>query len=205
MKGRKLNDLICAVMALSALLIVLAGLWYLSRRVEAAPRELSSAVSAALLLPAPGPDPLPEPEPDPAPEPEETVPPYIYDPAIPLSRELQTALHNACYEFGVPEALALGVIEVESGFDPAADNGVSHGLMQINAKYAWWLEEQSGYSSSEPEGNLYCGVWYLSHLIKAHDGSIDKALVAYNQGSYKGVVTQYAKNVRAAAERWAAP
>ena len=51
----------------------------------------------------------------------------------PLSDELYIALLDACGESGVEVPLALGVIEVESGFDvDAVSPAGCYGLMQLN-------------------------------------------------------------------------
>lgn len=152
---------------------------------------------------------MPEEIPEATPKPAQDAPAEqeasTYHSEIPLPEELQKALYEACAEYDVPVALALGVIEAESCFDPdAVSSEGCLGLMQINPVYAWKLEESTGCSYLTPEGNVCCGVWYLSSLIEKYDGSIEKALVSYNQGSYRGVITEYARNVLSAAERWGA-
>lgn len=117
-----------------------------------------------------------------------------YDETILLDWECQTALWEACKEYGVAPCLVLGLIEVESGFDPEADNGVSKGLMQLNTRY---------YPADlTPAENIRAGVAHLAGQIERYGGDIQAALVAYNQGSYKGVVTDYAKKVLKASEKW---
>lgn len=125
-----------------------------------------------------------------------------YNESVPLSRELQRTLQEACASNGVPVCLALGLIEVESGFQADANNGVCIGLMQTNEKYAARFEEASGCSIYTPEGNIRGGVWYLGVLLERYENDTPAALVAYNQGSYKGIVTDYAKNVLRASEKW---
>lgn len=127
-----------------------------------------------------------------------------YDETIPLSPELQAALREACEEHGIPLCLALGLIEVESNFDPDADNGVSVGLMQTNAKYASTFDGNAGYSIYTTSGNIHCGVWYLSSLISRYNGDQLAALTAYNRGTYSGTVSQYARSVMKASEKWGA-
>lgn len=132
----------------------------------------------------------------------EAAEPDLYDETIPLDRECQTALREACEEYGVVLCDALGVIEVESGFQADANNGACVGLMQTNEKYASKFKEATGYSIYTAEGNIRGGVWYLGKLLERYDGDIQAALVAYNQGSYKGIVTDYARKVLAASEKW---
>ena len=120
---------------------------------------------------------------------------YLRD-DVPLSYELQDVLQTECERCGVGYALALGLIETESGFDPEADNGLCYGLMQLNRDYF-----PTGLSPAE---NIRAGMAYLADLIEKYDGAVDKALVAYNRGHYAGEITSYANAVLAAAERWEA-
>ena len=56
---------------------------------------------------------------------------------VPLSYDLQDALHTACGRYGIDYAVALGLIEVESHFQPEIVNayGDCYGLMQLNVRY----------------------------------------------------------------------
>ena len=132
--------------------------------------------------------------PAPEPEPSEEIQMSIYDPAIPLSAELQAVLFEACAENDVPVALALGVIEVESCFLADADNGQCYGLMQLNRKY--FPDELP------PEDNLRAGIEHLGRLLGQY-GEPAAALTAYNAG-YDTGRRAYANAVLAAAEWWEA-
>lgn len=113
--------------------------------------------------------------------------------SVPLSRELQTALWEACAANGVPLCLALGVMEVESAFRPEAVNGVCYGLMQLNERYFP--------ANLSPADNIRAGVAYLGELLERYGGDTAKALTAYNAGHDTGSRT-YANAVLAAAEKW---
>ena len=116
----------------------------------------------------------------------------IYNPAIPLSEDLQCILLAACEEHNVDPAIALGIIEVESGFDPSANNGLCYGLMQLNRTY---------FPSGLPAGeNIQYGLEYLGQLLSQY-GTAEAALTAYNAGHDTGGRV-YANTVLAAAERW---
>lgn len=116
-----------------------------------------------------------------------------YDETIPLSQEFQAALREACEEHGIPLCLALGLIEVESNFDPDADNGVSVGLMQLNTKY---------YPADlTPEENIRAGVAHLAGQIERYGGDIQAALRAYNRGFDDGD-RQYSNAVLDSSEKW---
>lgn len=111
---------------------------------------------------------------------------------VPLDEGCRAALQEACAAHGVPVCLALGLMEVESGFDPEADSGVSKGLMQLNKRY--FPENLS------PEENIRAGVAYLGELLARH-ADIQAALTCYNAGHDTGDRT-YAQAVLAAAEKW---
>ncbi len=116
-----------------------------------------------------------------------------YDPNIPLSPELQSVLQEACDIYQVPECLALGLIEVESRFDPDADNGQCYGLCQLNRDY--FPDKLS------PADNIREGMEYFGRCLTRYGGDMAAALTSYNAGhdtGYRG----YANAVMAAAERW---
>lgn len=116
-----------------------------------------------------------------------------YDETIPLSRELQAVLREACEEYGVSVPLALGVIHEESRFDPDADNGLCYGYMGLNKNYY-----PDDLTSAE---NIREGVSHLAGQIERYDGDIPAALRGYNKGWDDGD-RRYAKAVLAASEKW---
>ena len=116
--------------------------------------------------------------------------PYRED--VPLNRELQTVLREACAANGVPVPLALGLIEVESNFQEDADNGLSVGLMQLNRRYFP--------DSLTPAENIWAGVAYLGELLERY-GDTAAALRAYNRGFDDGDRV-YADAVLRAAAGW---
>lgn len=111
---------------------------------------------------------------------------------VPLSFELQDALHTACEANNVPYHIALGLIWVESRFQPDADNGTSYGLCQLNRDYFP--------DKLTPAENIWAGMEYLGSLIDRY-GDLGAALTAYNAGSDTGDRT-YASAVLEAAENW---
>ncbi len=116
-----------------------------------------------------------------------------YDEAIPLDRELQAVLRAACEADNIPMCLVLGLIEVESGFDPKADNGLCRGLFQLNTKY---------YPSDlTPAENIQAGVAHLAGQITRYDGDIPAALRSYNRG-YDDGDRAYARKVIEASKKW---
>lgn len=118
--------------------------------------------------------------------------PYRED--IPLSRELQAVLRESCEVNGVALCDALGLIEVESGFqmDAVSQEGC-FGLCQLNPKY---------YPSDlTPAENIRAGVAHLASQIKRYDGDIQAALRSYNRG-YDDGDKVYARKVMEASEKW---
>ena len=186
---KRLDDLFSFVMLVAAVAVVLTGGWCLAHsiaraRVEATPIPVAD-IHIELPQPSFSPTPSPEPLPTPTPEP--------YDPDVPLSLDLQLVLDEACAEAGVPVALALGLIEVESGFqvDAVSPSGCV-GLCQLNPRY--FPDELS------PADNLRAGVGYLGELLERH-GDTAAALTSYNACHDTGA-RGYADAVLAAAERW---
>lgn len=141
----------------------------------------------------------PEPENRPDPEKESKSGPDLS--FIPLEQPLADTLLNCCEEYGVPLHLGLGVMEIESNFDlNALSDKDCVGLMQINPRYAWVLEDATGASYLTPEGNIRCGLYYLSSLLTQY-GDTAAALCAYHAGHDTGDRT-YSNAVLSAAEEW---
>lgn len=117
--------------------------------------------------------------------------PYRED--VPLDRELQAALREACEEHDVPVSLALGLIEEESHVQPGVVSGKgAYGLCQLNPKYFP--------ADLTPAENIAAGVAYLGELLERH-GDTAAALRAYNLG-YDDGDRVFSDAVLAAAERW---
>ena len=120
---------------------------------------------------------------------------------IPLEQPLAETLLNCCEEYGIPLHLGLGVMEIESNFDlNALSDKDCVGLMQINPRYAWVLEDATGASYLTPEGNIRCGIYYLSSLLTQY-GDTAAALCAYHAGHDNGDRT-YSNAVLNAADKW---
>ena len=113
---------------------------------------------------------------------------------VPLSFEIQDTLHAACEANGIPYHVALGLIETESGFDPAAVSPSGcYGLVQLNPEYF-----PSGLSPTE---NIATGMEFLAYQLDRYDGDMGAALTAYNAGHDTGA-RGYASAVLEAAEKW---
>ena len=105
---------------------------------------------------------------------------FRYD--VPLSFTEQDFLHTACEEAGVPYALALAVIEKESGFENiVGDDGESSGYMQVQEKWHRNRMERLGVTDlMDPFTNFRVGCDYLAELLDKYP--TEEALTAYNSG-----------------------
>lgn len=106
---------------------------------------------------------------------------YLHE-EIPLDFDLQCHLITVCEEYGVPQSVALGVIQAESSFTATASNGSCYGYMQINSINSEWLSEKIGVTNlTDPYQNIRSGVFILSDLYGKY-GDWHKALICYNYG-----------------------
>ena len=115
---------------------------------------------------------------------------------IPLDAETQRLLYKACCETGIQYELALAVVWRETNFrNITGDGGDSAGYMQVQQKWHQARMDRLGVADlNDPYGNFLVGCDYLAELIERY-GSVEQALVAYNQGKFKGTVTEYSKSV----------
>lgn len=115
-----------------------------------------------------------------------------YHNPTPLSDELFRAVDAAADTYHVPLCLALGLIEVESGFDAEAVSPKGcYGLTQLNPKFF-----PSGLSAEE---NAQTGLAHLGSLLAQYDTMT--ALAIYNAGRDTGD-REYANKVMEAAWVW---
>lgn len=123
-------------------------------------------------------------------EEEEIIPEYD----ISLDKDIQQYLYDKCKEYNVPYDLALGVIKVESNFNPSlihknSNGSRDYGLFQINTINHKWLSEELGITDFlNPYQNIDAGVYMLSQLLKKYDDE-HIVLMSYNMGE------QAAKNL----------
>lgn len=115
-----------------------------------------------------------------------------YHNPTPLSDELFRAVDAAADAYNVPICLALGLIEVESGFDAEAVSPKGcYGLTQLNPKFF-----PSGLSAEE---NVQTGLAHLGDLLAQYDTMT--ALTIYNADRDTGD-REYANKVLDAAWAW---
>lgn len=124
----------------------------------------------------------------------------LYD--VPLDAELQLHIISEADKAGIDPAIIFAMAYKESSYNEnsVGDGGNSYGLLQIQPKWHYKRMQKLGCTDLlDPYQNVTVGVDYLCELLSRY-GSIDKALTAYNAGSYSGTVTKYAKSVMAMAE-----
>ena len=110
----------------------------------------------------------------------------------PLSDELFRAVDAAADTYHVPICLALGLIEVESGFEAEAVSPKGcYGLTQLNPQYF-----PAGLSAEE---NVQTGLAHLGSLLERYDTMT--ALTIYNAGRDTGD-REYAHKVMETAWAW---
>lgn len=111
----------------------------------------------------------------------------------PLTNDEWEVLCEVCEDRDIDVSLALGLIWVESRFDPnAVSKAGCYGYCQIHPRW-----HPAGLS---PVENIRYGINYLADLCEAY-GSTEAGLTAYNAGRDTGD-RSYAKAVFAAAEKW---
>lgn len=134
-------------------------------------------------------------------EPLETEPPVaVYD--VPLATDLQLHIIAEAEAHGIDPAIIVAMAWKESTYNAGAigDGGNSYGLCQIQPRWHYSRMQKLGCTDLlDPYQNVTVAIDYLCELLNRY-GSIDKALTAYNRGSYNGTVTSYANTVMAKAE-----
>ena len=112
------------------------------------------------------------------------------------ARDIQSMIVRIAKEEGVDPALALSIAHVETGgtFNPNAvgDNGNSFGLFQIHRP-----SHPDYKGGTDPEANARYGIRLFKRLLDANNGSVNKAIWAYNAGQgnvNKGILPTTTKN-----------
>lgn len=114
--------------------------------------------------------------------------PVPYEPVtyqVPLDAELQSYTEKMCDLYDVPLELAYAVMQVESGFTPAARSSTGdYGLMQINSINAGWLKDELGITDLlDARQNIQAGCYMLGMYLSEYEGNVNCALMAYNLGA----------------------
>lgn len=105
---------------------------------------------------------------------------------IPLDFKFQTYINDVCKSYEIAPEIVFAMIAKESNYnaEEIGDNGESYGLMQVQEQ--WHedrMDELEVNNLLDPYQNVLVGVDYLAELLGYYDGSIEKALTAYNAGA----------------------
>ena len=122
---------------------------------------------------------------------------------VPIDEELQLFIIGLCEEHHIDPAVVFCMIHQESSFDASkiGDSGEAFGLLQVWPKWHGDRMKKLGCEDLlDPYQNVTVGIDYYAECLEKYDGDNAKALTAYNQGSYKGVVNKHAKAVLAKLE-----
>ncbi|MFD0673478.1 lytic transglycosylase domain-containing protein [Cohnella sp. GCM10027633] len=109
----------------------------------------------------------------------------------PISYKEEIKLGAAKYD--LDPLLIAAIIRVESNYKPTAESHKGAlGIMQIMPNTAEWIVQQAdlGRISAKQAGTdvnagITMGAWYVKELHRLFDGSLPKALAAYNAGPGK--------------------
>ncbi len=103
--------------------------------------------------------------------------------------EYEAIVRGHARNYRLDPALLAAVIYEESRFDASARSpSGAIGLMQLLPETAKGIALRTGGTRfrvedlGDPELNVRYGSWYLRHLLDRYDGSVEKALAAYNAG-----------------------
>jgi hypothetical protein len=126
-------------------------------------------------------------------------------------KHLANVIQREALRQDLSPALVLALIRVESsGYNFAKSNKGAMGLMQLLPTTAAWVAEKIGDpwdgpdSLFESDTNVRLGIAYLRQMVNRYDGSVPRALAAYNWGpgrisgfirAGKAVPTGYADRV----------
>ena len=105
---------------------------------------------------------------------------------IPLSKKLQTHIHELCSDEEIPMSLVIAMIEQESNFNQDLVSKTNdYGLMQINQINFETIEQDYHCNDmTDPYQNVYAGIKIISKYYYKYNKDYHKALMAYNMGEY---------------------
>lgn len=119
---------------------------------------------------------------------------------FPMFSEILNSVYDKSAEYGFEPDLVLGVIKVESNFNPkAVSYAGAYGLMQVNL--AVWRSELGiqDHRIFDVDYNIDLGLKILKHYYIESAGNLRRALHLYNNG-YLYNNTAYAGQVHSAAQ-----
>lgn len=99
-----------------------------------------------------------------------------------VARMIATHTHNICKKYDVSFKLVVGVMEIESNFNPyAKSSSGAKGLMQVMPSiWAETLNIDNPQDLHSIEKGIDAGVQILKHYLEKNRGNIPRALKNYN-------------------------
>jgi len=119
------------------------------------------------------------------------------------TRNYTRLIRKAAQKHGVPERVAMAVVQVESNFNPRARGSAGEiGLMQIKPATARGLGFRGAAKALyDPQTNLEWGMRYLAGAHKRASGDLCGTILRYNAGHYakrmNPVSSRYCRKVKA--------
>lgn len=112
---------------------------------------------------------------------------------VPMEREVQKALYEACTETGLRYELMLAVVRKETDYrNVTGDGGESYGYCQVQPRWHKERMERLGVTDlMDPASNFRVACDYLAELLERYE--LPQALTAYNSG--KPGESEYAETV----------
>ncbi len=193
-----MDRVLCVILCIVVIVVAVCILAYCGKPTAEATAEPTTAeTTEAITEPTKAEEPTEE-----ATEPTEIIPAIpLYD--VPLDTELQLYIIHTAEEKRIDPAIIMAMAFKESTYrvDAVGDGGNSYGLLQVQPKWHYERMQKLGCTDLlDPYQNVTVAVDYLCELLNRY-GSMDKALTAYNRGSYNGAITQYAENILAYAKQ----
>lgn len=121
-----------------------------------------------------------------------------YNKRFPMFSKILDTVYYKSFQYGFTPEMVLGVIKVESNYEPTAVSHVgAYGLMQINLQVWKKALNINVHRIFDVEYNIDLGLKVLKHYYDETNGDIKRALHLYNNG-YKYNNTSYIGKVDSA-------
>jgi hypothetical protein len=105
---------------------------------------------------------------------------------------IKSQLRSIARELGLAPRLALGMAEVESGFDyGAVSPRGAIGVLQVMPQFASEHFEVTPEMLFDPEVNIRVGLLHMKSLLERFDDNLELSLAAYNAGAKRVVLAGY--------------
>jgi uncharacterized protein YneF (UPF0154 family) len=105
---------------------------------------------------------------------------------------IKNRLRSIARELGLAPRLALGMAEVESGFDyGAVSPRGAIGVLQVMPQFACEHFEVTPEMLFDPEVNIRVGLLHMKSLLERFDDNLELSLAAYNAGAKRVVLAGY--------------